>query len=64
MTFESACDSLAEVYYAGVRAFGGQGVTPDKRSPESHDDLVADYKIKLASYNSILEEAKTNVKLA
>ncbi|KAJ4387824.1 hypothetical protein N0V93_008427 [Gnomoniopsis smithogilvyi] len=49
-----ACDALAEVYYAAVKAFGGQDAT--KRDDE---DLVAEYESKLAAYNAILEDLKS-----
>lgn len=63
-TLESLCDALAEVYYAAVKAFGGQDATPGRRSTESHDDLVAAYEAKLATYNQMLEEAKANGEVA
>ena len=48
------CNGLAEVYYAAVRAFGGDDATPGKRD----EDLVAIYEEKLALYNDMVEEAK------
>ncbi|KFH42560.1 hypothetical protein ACRE_067260 [Hapsidospora chrysogenum ATCC 11550] len=48
------CNGLAEVYYAAVRAFGGDDATPGKRD----EDLVAIYEEKLAIYNDMVEEAK------
>lgn len=57
--FESLCDALAEVYYAAVKAFGGQDATAGKRTP-AQDDLVAEYEAKLAAYNQLLAEAQAN----
>ena len=54
-TLESVCDALAEVYYAAVRAFGGQDAT--KRADA---DAIALYQEKLAIYNQMVAEAKAN----
>ncbi|VUC34033.1 unnamed protein product [Clonostachys rosea] len=56
-TFTSLCNALAQVYYAAVRAFGGDDAT--KRSEET-EDLVAIYEEKLAIWNQMYEEAKQN----
>jgi hypothetical protein len=53
------CRALADVYYAAVRAFGGDDATPGKRD----EDLVAVYEEKLAIYNSLVEEAQKNGEL-
>lgn len=52
---EAICNSLADVYYAAVQAFGGQDATPGKRA--THADLIAEYEDKLAIYNALLQEA-------
>lgn len=49
------CEGLAEVYYAAVRAFGGDDATPDKREEE---DLVAIYEEKVAIYEERVKEAQ------
>ncbi|KAH6887526.1 prokaryotic phospholipase A2-domain-containing protein [Thelonectria olida] len=56
---KSVCRALADVYYAAVRAFGGDDATPGKRD----EDLVAEYEEKLAIYNSLVEEAQKNGEL-
>ncbi|KAF4445832.1 phospholipase A2 [Fusarium austroafricanum] len=48
------CRGLADVYYAAVRAFGGDDATPGKRD----DDLVKEYENKLAIYHKLVEEAQ------
>ena len=48
------CEGLAEVYYAAVRAFGGDDATPDKREK----DLVAIYEEKVAIYEERVKEAQ------
>ncbi|KAJ4252818.1 hypothetical protein NW762_010724 [Fusarium torreyae] len=50
----SVCKALADVYYAAVRAFGGDDATPGKRD----DALVAEYEKKVAIYNKLVEEAQ------
>ncbi|VUC25830.1 unnamed protein product [Clonostachys rosea] len=54
-----ACDALAEVYYAAVRAFGGDDASPGKRS----DELESIYRAKLAKYEAAVEEVQTNGEL-
>ncbi|CAG9977298.1 unnamed protein product [Clonostachys byssicola] len=54
-----ACDALAEVYYAAVRAFGGDDASPSKRSNE----LEAIYRAKLAQYEAIVKEAQAKGEL-
>ncbi|KAL2261800.1 hypothetical protein VTK26DRAFT_3274 [Humicola hyalothermophila] len=49
----AVCEALAEVYYAAVRAFGGE-TQPGKRD----DDLVREYEEKLAIYNKLVAEAQ------
>ncbi|KAI6353326.1 hypothetical protein MCOR25_009044 [Pyricularia grisea] len=48
------CRALADVYYAAVRAFGGNDATPGRRN----EDLEKEYKEKLAIYMVLLAEAK------
>ena len=48
------CRALADVYYAAVRAFGGNDAT--KRA--ANDELVHEYEEKLAIYNQLVKEAK------
>ncbi|KAF5027141.1 hypothetical protein F66182_767 [Fusarium sp. NRRL 66182] len=48
------CRALADVYYAAVRAFGGDDATPGKRD----DAAVKEYEEKLAVYNKLVEEAQ------
>ncbi|KPM45012.1 hypothetical protein AK830_g1521 [Neonectria ditissima] len=55
----SVCNALADVYYAAVRAFGGDDATPGKRT----EDLVKIYEEKVAIYNSLVEEAQKNGEL-
>jgi hypothetical protein len=62
------CNALAEVYYAAVRAFGGEVqpgsvavVAPSSAVSEAdgqQDELVRIYQEKLAIYNAMVEEAK------
>ncbi|KAM0433530.1 hypothetical protein ACHAPT_004410 [Fusarium lateritium] len=54
------CRALADVYYAAVRAFGGDDATPGKRSDSA---LVQEYEDKLAVYNKLVEEAQENGEL-
>ncbi|GAB1312542.1 Secretory phospholipase A2 [Madurella fahalii] len=49
---QSVCEALAEVYYAAVRAFGGE--TQSKRD----EDLVQVYEEKVAIYNKLVAEAQ------
>ncbi|KAF4978557.1 hypothetical protein FZEAL_5090 [Fusarium zealandicum] len=51
---QGVCKALADVYYAFVRAFGGDDATPGKRS----SDLVKDYEDKLRIYNKLVEDAQ------
>jgi hypothetical protein len=48
------CRGLADVYYAAVRAFGGDDATPGKRD----DELVKEYEEKVEIYNHLVEEAQ------
>ncbi|KAL4732136.1 hypothetical protein ACLX1H_001144 [Fusarium chlamydosporum] len=48
------CRGLADVYYAAVRAFGGDDATPGKRD----EDLVKEYEEKVEIYNQLVEEAQ------
>ncbi|KAH7151669.1 phospholipase A2 [Dactylonectria estremocensis] len=57
VTLKSICNALADVYYAAVRAFGGDDATPGKRST---DELVKIYEEKLAIYNDLVAEARKN----
>lgn len=57
MSAQSACDALADVYYAAVRAFGGGDASPGKRD-ESHEDLVKEYEAKLEIYHQAVKEAQ------
>ena len=52
--FRSVCNGLADVYYAAVRAFGGDDATPGKRD----EDLVKEYEEKVEIYNHLVEEAQ------
>lgn len=61
-TFESICDALAEVYYAAVKAFGGDDATPGKRSSSSESrqtaaEWAAIYQEKVDAYNKLVAEA-------
>ncbi|KXX73317.1 hypothetical protein MMYC01_210242 [Madurella mycetomatis] len=49
---QGVCEGLAEVYYAAVRAFGGE--TQSKRD----EDLVKAYEEKVAIYNQLVAEAQ------
>lgn len=49
-----ACEGLAEVYYAAVRAFGGGDATPGKRE----EDLVKAYEEAVAEYDRRVKEAQ------
>ena len=48
------CRALADVYYAAVRAFGGNDAT--KR--DVNDELVHEYEEKLAIYEQLVKEAQ------
>ncbi|OBS25228.1 hypothetical protein FPOA_05761 [Fusarium poae] len=48
------CRALADVYYAAVRAFGGDDATPGKRD----ENLVKEYEQKVKVYNKLVEEAQ------
>ncbi|KAK7427637.1 hypothetical protein QQZ08_005912 [Neonectria magnoliae] len=50
-----ACRALADVYYAAVRAFGGDDAEPGKRSD---GDLVQEYEEKVEIYNQLVQEAQ------
>lgn len=52
---QGICNALAEVYYAAVRAFGGDDATPGKRADE---ELVRIYEEKLAIYDALVQEAQ------
>lgn len=54
-TFESICDALAEVYYAAVKAFGGDDATPGKRQTASEWATI--YQEKVDAYNQLVAEA-------
>lgn len=54
---QSACEDLADVYYAAVRAFGGGDASPGRRD-ESHEDLVKEYEAKLEIYHQAVKEAQ------
>ncbi|KAL8401001.1 hypothetical protein RB594_001136 [Gaeumannomyces avenae] len=49
------CNSLADVYYAAVRAFGGSGT---QGILESDPVLVREYEAKLAAHNALMKEAR------
>ncbi|KAL8284436.1 hypothetical protein RB601_006912 [Gaeumannomyces tritici] len=51
----SLCNSLADVYYAAVRAFGGGGT---QGILEADPVLVREYEAKLAAHNALMEEAR------
>lgn len=51
---KGVCNALAEVYYAAVKAFGGDDATPGKRS----EDWVKIYDEKVAEYNKLVQEAQ------
>lgn len=53
----AVCEALAEVYYAAVRAFGGD--TQGRRD----DDLVRVYDEKMAIYNKLVAEAQESGEL-
>lgn len=52
-TARVACEALADVYYAAVRAFGGEGETPG-RVVRAEDVLVREYEERLAVYNEVV----------
>ncbi|CAM1503491.1 Fc.00g010820.m01.CDS01 [Cosmosporella sp. VM-42] len=54
VTAKSVCNALADVYYATVRAFGGDDATPGKRA----EDLIKVYEEKVAIYDKLVEEAQ------
>lgn len=54
VTAQGVCEALAEVYYAAVRAFGGDDATPGKRD----EDLVAIYNEKVAIYDEAVKQAQ------
>ncbi|KAK4646180.1 hypothetical protein QC761_208170 [Podospora bellae-mahoneyi] len=58
VSLSGVCRSLADVYYAAVRAFGGGDATPGKR--ETHDELVKEYEEKLAIYNALVAQAEAD----
>ncbi|KAL7782673.1 prokaryotic phospholipase A2 domain-containing protein [Trichoderma ceciliae] len=53
----SVCKALADVYYAAVRAFGGDDASPGKRD-ESQEDLIKEYEEKLEVYNQAVKNAQ------
>ncbi|KAG8163180.1 hypothetical protein KVR01_007658 [Diaporthe batatas] len=60
-SLESICDALANVYYAAVKAFGGQDAT--KRAEAEDLDaaaLRAEYDDAVAVYEQLVAEAKAN----
>ncbi|KAK4194536.1 prokaryotic phospholipase A2-domain-containing protein [Triangularia verruculosa] len=57
-TLSGICRGLADVYYAAVRAFGGDDATPGKR--ETREDLVKEYEEKLAIYHALVAQAEAD----
>ncbi|KEY69297.1 hypothetical protein S7711_01747 [Stachybotrys chartarum IBT 7711] len=53
-SLNSVCRGLADVYYAAVRAFGGDDATPDRRD----DSLIHEYELAVAEYERLVQEAK------
>ena len=53
-SFAGVCRALADVYYAAVRAFGGNDATKRDLS----DELVHEYEAKLAIYKQLVKEAQ------
>lgn len=51
---QAVCNGLADVYYAFVRAFGGDDATPGKRD----EDLVSIYEEKVVIYNDLVKQAQ------
>ena len=51
---KSVCNALADVYYAAVKAFGGDDATPGKRG----EDWVKIYEEKLEIYHQLVAEAQ------
>ncbi|KAL3417176.1 hypothetical protein PVAG01_11176 [Phlyctema vagabunda] len=58
-TAVSTCRALADVYYAFVRAFGGDDATPGKRD----EDLIAEYEKAVERYNALVVEAQAKGEL-
>ena len=54
VTAKGVCNALADVYYAAVRAFGGDDATPGRRG----EDLIKVYEEKVAIYEKLVEEAQ------
>jgi hypothetical protein len=54
---KSVCETLADVYYAAVRAFGGGDASPGKRE-ESQEDLIKEYEEKLEIYHQAVKNAQ------
>ncbi|KAI9163090.1 hypothetical protein HJFPF1_04688 [Paramyrothecium foliicola] len=48
------CNALAQVYYAAVRAFGGDDAIPGKRD----DELVQQYEDAVLEYERLVQEAR------
>jgi hypothetical protein len=57
VSLSSICRALADVYYAAVRAFGGDDATPGRR------DLVSDYEDAVARYDALVKEAQAKGEL-
>jgi hypothetical protein len=55
LSAEWACQGLAEVYYAAVRAFGGGDAT---KREEANADLVKIYDEAVAEYERRVKEAQ------
>ena len=51
---QGICRALADVYYAAVRAFGGDDASPGKRD----EDLIQEYVEKLAIYHKLVQDAQ------
>lgn len=56
---ESACKGLADVYYAAVRAFGGDDATPGRRDT----DWVLEYQNAVERYNALVADAQAKGEL-
>jgi hypothetical protein len=57
VTAQFACEGLAEVYYAAVRAFGGDDATPDVKTAFV-EDLEVIYEEKVAEYEVRVKKAQ------
>ncbi|CRK45334.1 hypothetical protein BN1723_006561 [Verticillium longisporum] len=60
-SLRGVCNALADVYYAAVRAFGGDDATPGKR--DEHSELVAIHDEKVAIYDKLVAEAQAKGQL-